>query len=83
MQCSAAERGPFRREVREHCVSPLNIGAMMNDIEKYEFDRLGYLVIKAMLTPTEVATLAGAIDELEEHLSTRINIFESNEKDEF
>ena len=44
----------------------------MNDIEKYEFDRLGYLVIKAMLTPTEVATLAAAIDELENHALARI-----------
>lgn len=44
----------------------------MNDIEKYEFDRLGYLVIKEMLTPAEVATLAAAIDELEEHALARI-----------
>ncbi|MDA0840704.1 MAG: phytanoyl-CoA dioxygenase family protein [Planctomycetota bacterium] len=37
----------------------------MNDFEKYEFDRQGYLVIKAMLTPEEVASLSGAVDELE------------------
>lgn len=39
----------------------------MNDIEKYEFDRLGYLVIPNLLTPAEVQTLATAIDALEEH----------------
>ena len=44
----------------------------MNDIEKYECDRLGYLVIKEMLTPTEVTTLAAAIDELENHALARI-----------
>jgi ectoine hydroxylase-related dioxygenase (phytanoyl-CoA dioxygenase family) len=44
----------------------------MNDIEKYEFDRLGYLVIPKMLTAAQAATLAAAIDELEEHALARI-----------
>ncbi len=44
----------------------------MNAIEKYEFDRLGYLVIKGMLTPAQVAALSVAIDELEEHALARI-----------
>ncbi|MEZ4705886.1 MAG: hypothetical protein R3A44_01690 [Caldilineaceae bacterium] len=44
----------------------------MNEIEQYEFDRLGYIVIKEMLTAAEVAALAAAIDELEEHALARI-----------
>lgn len=39
----------------------------MNDIEKYEFDRLGYLVIKDMLTPEEAQSMKAAVDELEAH----------------
>src|SRR5271154_1788285 len=39
----------------------------MNDFEKYEFDRLGYLVIKDMLKPEEAKGLKEAVDELEEH----------------
>jgi hypothetical protein len=39
----------------------------MNDIEKYEFDRLGYLVIIDMLTPGEAKSLKATVDELEEH----------------
>jgi hypothetical protein len=39
----------------------------MNDIEKYEFDRVGYIVIKEMLTPAQAASLAAAVDELEAH----------------
>jgi len=39
----------------------------MNNIEQYEFDRLGYLVIPSFLTDTEVSSLAAAIDALEEH----------------
>ena len=34
----------------------------MNDIETYEFDRLGYLVIPDLLTASEVKSLAAAID---------------------
>ncbi len=38
----------------------------MNDIQKYEFDRLGYLVIPNFLTDAEVTSLAAAIDAAEE-----------------
>lgn len=37
----------------------------MNLIEKYEFDRQGFIVIENMLTAKEVASLARAIDALE------------------
>jgi hypothetical protein len=39
----------------------------MNNIEKYEFDRLGYLVLPQFLTRGEVKTMAMAVDELEAH----------------
>ena len=39
----------------------------MDDKELFEFDRQGYIVIKDILTPAEVASLAAAIDALEEH----------------
>jgi hypothetical protein len=39
----------------------------MDTIEKYEFDRLGYLVIPNLLTAEEVKPLAAAVDELEAH----------------
>ena len=39
----------------------------MNDIEKYEFDRLGYLVIRGLLTAEQCKALHAAVDELEEH----------------
>lgn len=45
----------------------------MNDIEKYEFDRQGYLVIPQMLTPAEVASLSAAIDALEVHALERLD----------
>ena len=38
----------------------------MNEIEKYEFDRLGYIVIPNFLTDAEVKSLAAAIDAAEE-----------------
>lgn len=44
----------------------------MNEIEKYEFDRQGYLVIKQALTKAQVASMAVAIDELEDHALTHI-----------
>lgn len=40
---------------------------MMTDIEKYEFDRLGYLVLPGLLSSTAVAQLADAVDRLEQH----------------
>jgi Phytanoyl-CoA dioxygenase (PhyH) len=45
----------------------------MNDIEKYEFDRQGYLVIPQMLTPAEVASLSAVIDALEVHALERLD----------
>ena len=44
----------------------------MNEFEKYEFDRLGYLVIEGMLNAEEVASLKTAIDALEEHALPRV-----------
>lgn len=44
----------------------------MTDIEKYEFDRLGYLVLPGLLGPAEVARLAWAVDELEAHALVRV-----------
>ena len=43
---------------------------MMNDVEKYEFDRVGYLVIPGLLAPEAVAQLATAVDRLEEDALT-------------
>ena len=45
----------------------------MNDIEKYEFDRQGYLVIPGLLTPKETKVLAEATDALEEHALAHVN----------
>ena len=39
----------------------------MNEIETFEFDRQGYIVIENLLNETQVAALAEAVDELEEH----------------
>ena len=39
----------------------------MTDIEQYEFDRQGYIVIEQLLNATEVNHLATAVDELEAH----------------
>jgi ectoine hydroxylase-related dioxygenase (phytanoyl-CoA dioxygenase family) len=39
----------------------------MNDIERYEFDRLGYLVIPQLISVDEAKSLAAAVDEVEEH----------------
>ena len=45
----------------------------MNDIQRYEFDRQGYLVIEGMLSAGQVARLAEAVDSLEEHAVARID----------
>ncbi|MEM7028522.1 MAG: phytanoyl-CoA dioxygenase family protein [Chloroflexota bacterium] len=39
----------------------------MNNLEQYEFDRTGYLVIPNLLSPDAVAQLAVAVDRLEAH----------------
>lgn len=44
----------------------------MTDIEKYEFDRLGYLVLPGLLSSAEVAPIARAVDELEAHALARV-----------
>ena len=44
----------------------------MNEIEQYEFDRQGYVVIENMLTADECARLRAAIDGLEEHALANI-----------
>ncbi|HVF10256.1 MAG TPA: phytanoyl-CoA dioxygenase family protein [Abditibacteriaceae bacterium] len=46
----------------------------MNQIEKYEFDRSGYIVIKAMLDAAQVSTLRAAVDELEEHARAHLDL---------
>ena len=44
----------------------------MTDIEKYEFDRLGYLVLPGLLGTDDVTRLARAIDEVEAHALARV-----------
>lgn len=44
----------------------------MNDIEKYEFDRTGYIVIKDMLSKAEASHLLAASNELEAHALAHI-----------
>jgi hypothetical protein len=46
----------------------------MDPIEKYEFDRLGYLVIRNLLTAGEVTTLTATVDELEEHALAHLQL---------
>lgn len=45
----------------------------MNEIQRYEFDRQGFLVIPNLLTPEQVAVLAAAVDALEEHAVARLD----------
>ena len=45
----------------------------MNEIERYEFDRQGFVVIENMITPAQVASLAAAVDALEEHAVARLD----------
>ena len=44
----------------------------MNDGEKYEFDRQGYLVIKNALTKAQAGSLSDAINALEDHALAHI-----------
>lgn len=44
----------------------------MNEIETFEFDRQGYIVIESLLNEAQVAALAEAVDELEEHALAHI-----------
>jgi hypothetical protein len=45
----------------------------VTDIQRYEFDRLGYLVLPGLLGRDEARTLARVIDELEAHAMARVN----------
>ena len=45
----------------------------MNEIELYEFDRQGYIVIRDFLRPAEVNSLSGAIDNLEQHALAHVD----------
>ena len=45
----------------------------MNEIEQYEFDRLGYLVIPGLLTAAQVKSLSAAVDALEDEAAPRAN----------
>ncbi len=44
----------------------------MNEIEEYEFDRVGYLTIAGLLMDREAASLAAAVDALEEEAAARV-----------
>ena len=44
----------------------------MNEIEQYEFDRVGYITIPGLLTEDQVGNLAAAIDALEEEAALRV-----------
>ena len=43
----------------------------MNEIERYEFDRVGYLTVPDILTDEQVRSLAAAIDAVEEEAVAR------------
>lgn len=43
----------------------------MNEIERYEFDRVGYITIPGILTEEQVGSLAESIDALEEEAAAR------------
>ena len=45
----------------------------MNEIERYEFDRQGFVVIENLLTTGQIAPLAAAVDALEEHAVARLD----------
>jgi hypothetical protein len=45
----------------------------VDPISKYEFDRLGYLVIPELLSSAEVDSLARAVERLEQHALARVD----------
>ena len=45
----------------------------MNEIEKYEFDRLGYIVIPGFLSDAEISSLSEAVDAMEEDALAQVN----------
>jgi hypothetical protein len=46
----------------------------MDQFEQYEFDRVGYLVIKAVLDAEQVRSLRAAVDELEDHALQHLHL---------
>ena len=46
----------------------------MTDIEQYEFDRQGYIVIPNLLTDVEIQSLRKAVDNLEEHALAHVDL---------
>ena len=50
----------------------------MTSIEQYEFDRLGYLVLKNLLAPVEVSALSQAINATEEHAPSQLSPGQNN-----
>ncbi|MCQ6557392.1 phytanoyl-CoA dioxygenase family protein [Paenibacillus mendelii] len=46
----------------------------MNEIEQYEFDRSGYLIIKNLITPEQVAAIAEVVDRLEAHAAEHVHL---------
>ena len=47
----------------------------MTEAEKYEFDRLGYLVLREFMTPAETESLRVATDKLEAHHARVVKSF--------
>ena len=45
----------------------------MNEIERYEFDRQGYLIIRNMLSESQTRDLSAAIDALEDRAEARLS----------
>ena len=46
--------------------------AGMTDVERYDFDRLGYIIVRNFLTSSETEQLRGAVDRLEAHARARL-----------
>jgi len=46
----------------------------MTEIEQYEFDRQGYIIIQNMLTDTEVQSLREAVGKLEKHALAHVDL---------
>jgi hypothetical protein len=45
----------------------------VDEVSRYEFDRLGYLVVPGLLSPDQVSSLLAAVDRLEERALARID----------
>jgi len=51
----------------------IRMGIKMTEVEQYEFDRQGYIVIKNMLAEKEVDALRQAVDALENHAKEHVD----------